>query len=170
MLRERVEVSKGGRRLLEGRRGESLDTLETEGQMLQRVMPDLMSMKNVLVMNDEGHHCYREKQTKDEEGKLSRDDQAEGKKNRRRRPCLDHGARNGQAQARRQPGDRPVSHAVLSQRFRLPRGHSVPLDSVRLLSDGRDRVRDRQAAARAGIRQYPRRRDADVSQPVGAHW
>ena len=81
MLRERVEVSKGGRRLLEGRRGESLDTLETEGQMLQRVMPDLMSMKNVLVMNDEGHHCYREKQTKDEEGKLSRDDQAEGKKN-----------------------------------------------------------------------------------------
>ena len=81
MLRERVEVSKGGRRLLEGRRGESLDTLETEGQMLQRVMPDLMSMKNVLVMNDEGHHCYREKQTKDEEGKLSGDDLAEGKKN-----------------------------------------------------------------------------------------
>ena len=81
ILRERVEVSKGGRRLLEGRRGESLDTLETEGQMLQRVMPDLMSMKNVLVMNDEGHHCYREKQTKDEEGKLSGDDLAEGKRN-----------------------------------------------------------------------------------------
>ena len=86
MLRERVEVSKGGRRLLEGRRGESLDTLETEGQMLQRVMPDLMSMKNVLVMNDEGHHCYREKQTKDEEGKLSGDDLAEGKKNSGRSP------------------------------------------------------------------------------------
>ena len=29
--------------------------------MLQRVMPELMSMKNVLVMNDEAHHCYREK-------------------------------------------------------------------------------------------------------------
>ena len=36
--RERMELSKGGRSLLQGR-GESLATLETEGQMLQRVMP-----------------------------------------------------------------------------------------------------------------------------------
>jgi type III restriction enzyme len=35
--------------------------LETEGQMIQRVMPDLMGMKNILVINDEAHHCYREK-------------------------------------------------------------------------------------------------------------
>ena len=41
--------------------GEPLDTLETEGQMLQRVMPELMGMKNILVLNDEAHHCYREK-------------------------------------------------------------------------------------------------------------
>ena len=70
-----------GRRLLEGRLGEPLSTLETDGQMLQRVVPDLMSMKNILVLNDEGHHCYREKQTKDDEGKLSGDDLAESKKN-----------------------------------------------------------------------------------------
>ena len=25
------------------------------------VMPELMGMKNVLVLNDEAHHCYREK-------------------------------------------------------------------------------------------------------------
>ena len=81
MLRERMSVSRGGRRLLEGRQGESLNTLETEGQMLQRVMPDLMSMKNILVLNDEGHHCYREKQSKDDEGTLRGDDLAEGKKN-----------------------------------------------------------------------------------------
>lgn len=60
-LRERLELSKGGRLLLQGRGGEKLDTLETEGQMLQRVMPELMGMKNVLVINDEAHHCYREK-------------------------------------------------------------------------------------------------------------
>ena len=59
-LRERIELSKGGRSLLQGR-GEELNTLETEGQMLQRVMPDLMGMKNILVLNDEAHHCYREK-------------------------------------------------------------------------------------------------------------
>lgn len=59
-LRERIELSKGGRSLLQGR-GEELLTLETDGQMLQRVMPDLMGMKNILVLNDEAHHCYREK-------------------------------------------------------------------------------------------------------------
>jgi len=60
-LRERMELSKGGRLLLQGRGGEELNTLETEGQMLQRVMPELMGMKNVLVINDEAHHCYRER-------------------------------------------------------------------------------------------------------------
>lgn len=60
-LRERVELTKGGRQLLEGRTGEKLNTLETEGQMIQRVMPELMGIKNILVINDEAHHCYREK-------------------------------------------------------------------------------------------------------------
>lgn len=60
-LRERIELSKGGRLLLQGRGGDELNTQETEGQMLQRVMPDLMGMKNILVINDEAHHCYREK-------------------------------------------------------------------------------------------------------------
>ncbi|MGD9983089.1 MAG: DEAD/DEAH box helicase family protein [Porticoccaceae bacterium] len=59
--RERLELSKGGRLLLQGRGGESLDTLETEGQMLQRVMPELMGLKNILAINDEAHHCYRER-------------------------------------------------------------------------------------------------------------
>ena len=28
--------------------------------MLQRVMPELMGVKQVMVLNDEAHHCYRE--------------------------------------------------------------------------------------------------------------
>ena len=68
-LRERLEVSKGGRSLLQGR-GEPLTTLETEGQMLQRVMPELMGIKKILVLNDEAHHCYREKPGEGEEGAL----------------------------------------------------------------------------------------------------
>lgn len=60
-LRERIEISKGGRQLLKGRTGDEIVTTETEGQMLQRVMPDLMGMKNILAINDEAHHCYREK-------------------------------------------------------------------------------------------------------------
>src|SRR5687768_9035840 len=71
-LRERIELSKGGRALLQGH-GPELETLETEGQMIQRVMPDLMGMKNILVINDEAHHCYREKPDTEEEGELKGD-------------------------------------------------------------------------------------------------
>jgi len=78
--RERMELSKGGRALLQGR-GEALNTLESEGQMLQRVMPDLMGMKNLIVMNDEGHHCYREKPGEDDVKDLKGDDKKEAQKN-----------------------------------------------------------------------------------------
>lgn len=60
-LRERIQLAKGTRDALKGWRGEELQTLETDGQMLQRVMPELMGMKNILVLNDEAHHCYRER-------------------------------------------------------------------------------------------------------------
>ena len=79
-LRERMELSKGGRSLLQGR-GEELTTLETEGQMLQRVMPELMGIKNVLILNDEAHHCYREKPGVGEEGALKGDDRREAERN-----------------------------------------------------------------------------------------
>nr|MBP7615760.1 DEAD/DEAH box helicase family protein [Steroidobacteraceae bacterium] len=48
-LCERLELSAGGRALLQGRTGGELQTTETEGQMIQRVMPELMGMKNILV-------------------------------------------------------------------------------------------------------------------------
>ncbi len=77
-LRERISVSKGTRTALEGWRGETLQTLETEGQMLQRVMPDLMGMKNIVVLNDEAHHCYRER-VKDADGETVADLRGEDK-------------------------------------------------------------------------------------------
>ena len=79
--RERVELSKGGRALLQGRGGDDLDTLETEGQMLQRVMPDLMGLKDVLVINDEAHHCYREKPDASEDDDLKGDEKKEAEQN-----------------------------------------------------------------------------------------
>ena len=60
-LRERLAVTKGTRLLLQGRNGNAIDTLETEGQMIQRVMPSLMGLKNILVINDEAHHCYEQR-------------------------------------------------------------------------------------------------------------
>jgi len=78
-LRERMELSKGGRSLLQGR-GEAINTLETEGQMIKRVMPSLMGIKNILVINDEAHHCYREKPD-DERDALKGDEKKEAEKN-----------------------------------------------------------------------------------------
>ena len=80
-LRERVELSAGGRSLLQGRGGAELNTQETEGQMLQRVMPDLMGLKNIMVLNDEAHHCYREKPGEIAEGDLAGDEKKEAEKN-----------------------------------------------------------------------------------------
>ncbi|MHB1560621.1 MAG: BPTD_3080 family restriction endonuclease [Isosphaeraceae bacterium] len=82
-LRERIELAAGTRALLRGR-GDELNTLETEGQMLQRVMPDLMGMKNILVLNDEAHHCYRAKpkaSDDEEKEKLTGEEKQEAERN-----------------------------------------------------------------------------------------
>jgi type III restriction enzyme len=81
-LRERTDVSKGTRAALEGWREEKLQTLESEGQMIQRVMPELMGMKNVMVINDEAHHCYREKVGDSDEEDLKGDEKKEADKNK----------------------------------------------------------------------------------------
>lgn len=80
-LRENFEVSKGGKQLLEGRSGKKIDTLETEGQMIQRTMPELMGLKNILAINDEAHHCYREKPKSEETDELKNDAKKEADKN-----------------------------------------------------------------------------------------
>ncbi|PKK91876.1 MAG: restriction endonuclease [Candidatus Wallbacteria bacterium HGW-Wallbacteria-1] len=79
-LREKTEISKGNRSLLQGR-GDDLSTIETEGQMIQRVMPDLMGLKNLLVLNDEAHHCYHEKPNFSENDDFKGDDKKEAEKN-----------------------------------------------------------------------------------------
>ncbi len=80
--RERLELSAGGRARIEGRTGPPMDMLETEGQMLQRVMPELMGMKQILVLNDEAHHCYREKPPDPDQEKLKGDERKEAEKNK----------------------------------------------------------------------------------------
>ena len=83
-LREKLVIAKGTRQALEGWRGDKVQTLETEGEMIQRVMGDLMGQKNIVVLNDEAHHCYRER-VKDADGDteddLKGDDKSEAKEN-----------------------------------------------------------------------------------------
>ena len=80
-LRETLDLSRGGRSLLQGR-GPEIQSIETEGQMLQRVMPGLMGMRGIMAFNDEAHHCYREKPGESDEAKLTGDDRKEAEKNR----------------------------------------------------------------------------------------
>jgi hypothetical protein len=49
--------------------------------MMQRVMPDLMGMKNILVINDEAHHCYREKPKDADDEDLKGDERKQAEKN-----------------------------------------------------------------------------------------
>jgi type III restriction enzyme len=58
MLRETEQVSKLNRQILGGREGEKRFT-ESVGEMVERVARELMGRKNIIVLNDEAHHCYR---------------------------------------------------------------------------------------------------------------
>lgn len=55
---------------------------ESDGAMIRRVAGELMGLKNIIVLNDEAHHCYRERPLSDEEQKaLKGDALAEAKEN-----------------------------------------------------------------------------------------
>ena len=73
----RVDVSRGSR----VKRGDLPETIETEGQMLQRAMPNLMGMKHIVVLNDEAHHCYRERMQNGDVDDFQSEDKDEAKKN-----------------------------------------------------------------------------------------
>ena len=76
--RETLEAPKLAKTILGGRDG-PVQTLETEGQMVQRVCRDLLGRKRIVVLNDEAHHCYREKP--DDGEKLDAETRTEAKKN-----------------------------------------------------------------------------------------
>ena len=82
MLHETLQISKGTKALLQGASAE-IKTKESEGQMIQRVMPNLMGMKNIIAINDEAHHCYRQKAQIENENSVGIEDEEkeEAKKN-----------------------------------------------------------------------------------------
>lgn len=78
-LRELLDANKTTRSLLQGR-AEPVQSKETEGQMVRRVADELMGIKNIVVINDEAHHCYREKPDAEKE-KLKGDEKKEADEN-----------------------------------------------------------------------------------------
>jgi type III restriction enzyme len=78
--REKLQAPKLTKQILRGR-DQTLSTTETEGEMIRRVCPELMGRKNIVVINDEAHHCYRHKVGEGEEQKVALDERDEAKKN-----------------------------------------------------------------------------------------
>jgi len=77
LFRERGDASKLTKKILT--RGESSPFTETPDQMVRRVCRELGNKKNIIVINDEAHHCYR-RRAGDEEVKLTGDELREAKK------------------------------------------------------------------------------------------
>jgi type III restriction enzyme len=77
LFRERGNASKLTKTILT--RGESSPFTETPDQMVRRVCRELGNKKNIIVINDEAHHCYR-RRVGDEEVKLTGDELREAKK------------------------------------------------------------------------------------------
>jgi type III restriction enzyme len=73
-----VAVSKLNKAILANGSGKESPFTETPGEMVRRVCRELGTKKNIIVLNDEAHHCYRRKP--DGEGeKLTGDDRVEAK-------------------------------------------------------------------------------------------
>lgn len=78
--RETLQIPKVARGLLQGNDPEPILTTESDAQMLERACGALLSFRNVNVINDEAHHCYRHK-TGQEDEKLSGDEKKEAEEN-----------------------------------------------------------------------------------------
>ena len=78
LLREKVKAGKLTKAILADG-AEGLFT-ETPDQMVRRVLREFGSKKNIIVINDEAHHCYRRKPDGEKE-KMDADERAEAKRN-----------------------------------------------------------------------------------------
>ena len=75
--RERVKAGKLTKSLLA--QEETSPFTETPAQMVRRVCRELGNKKNIIVINDEAHHCYRRKPDAEKE-RMSRDERYEAKR------------------------------------------------------------------------------------------
>ena len=76
LLREKVAAGKITKAILAD--GKTSAFTETPDQMVRRVCRELSKKKNIIVLNDEAHHCYRRKPDVEDE-KLTGDDRIEAK-------------------------------------------------------------------------------------------
>jgi type III restriction enzyme len=79
LMREHTSAGKLTKSLLQDKGGAPSPFTETPDQMVRRVCRELGTQKNILVINDESHHCYR-RRVGGEEIKLVGDERKEAEK------------------------------------------------------------------------------------------
>ncbi len=78
LLRERVAAGKLTKTILG--QGQANPFTETPDQMVRRVCRELGNKKNIVVLNDEAHHCYRRKPEEDDGERLTGDERKEAER------------------------------------------------------------------------------------------
>jgi type III restriction enzyme len=148
--RERMEISRVGRALLQGR-GKPIKTLETEGQMIQRVMGRTDGPEEHHGPERRGAPLLPRKGAVRRRTGVAQGRRKRGsKKEQRSRPPLDFRPRSRGTSARHHTGYGSFGYAVLPARFGLSGKYAVWLDNERFFTHGRHRMRHCEIAARAG--------------------
>ena len=80
LRQETLDAATLTKKVLAGRDGDIDRFKETPEQMVRRVCRSFGSKRNIVVLNDEAHHCYRERPVPEEE-KLSTEERTEAKEN-----------------------------------------------------------------------------------------
>ena len=127
----------------------------------------LGTKRNIVVFNDEAHHCYRRKPDGEDE-KLTGEERVK-RSSAKRKPVSGSPAMEA---VKAKIGVKAIYDLSATPFFLgigLPRRHAVPVGGLRLFADRRHRVGHRQGAARAGSRQRDDRRSADLPRSVAAN-
>ncbi|MBI2774311.1 MAG: DEAD/DEAH box helicase family protein [Chloroflexi bacterium] len=81
LRQEKLEAASLTKKVLAGRDGDPERFKETADEMVRRVCRSFGSKRNVVILNDEAHHCYRERPEPQEE-KLSTEERAQARADR----------------------------------------------------------------------------------------
>jgi type III restriction enzyme len=80
LLRDHTQAARLTKQIITQGKKEESPFKETPDQMVRRACRELGSKKNIVVINDEAHHCYRRRAGADDEEKLKGEERKEAEK------------------------------------------------------------------------------------------
>lgn len=81
LRRDNLQSTALTKKILAGPAGDLDRFRETQGEMVRRVCREFGSKRNIVVLNDEAHHCYSPRSTSEDERKVGADEREEAVRN-----------------------------------------------------------------------------------------